>query len=96
MRKVLGSAVDDIAVSATKSMHGHLLGGTGAIESVATVLAIKHRLAPPTINVEKLDPEVTVDVVRDKPRELPQGPMVALNDSFGFGGHNVVVAFRSV
>ena len=73
-----------------------MLGGTGAIESVATVLAIKHRLAPPTINIDELDPEVTVDVVRDTPRELPQGPLAALNDSFGFGGHNVVVAFRSV
>jgi 3-oxoacyl-[acyl-carrier-protein] synthase II len=94
--KVLGRAADDVAVSATKSMHGHLLGGTGAIESVATVLALYHRQAPPTINVDELDPEVTLDVVRDKPRPLPEGQIAALNDSFGFGGHNVVVAFRSV
>ncbi|MFL6113669.1 MAG: beta-ketoacyl-ACP synthase II [Catenulispora sp.] len=94
--KVLGRAADDVAVSATKSMHGHLLGGTGAIESVATVLALHHRLAPPTINIDELDPEVTLDVVRDKPRALPEGQIAALNDSFGFGGHNVVVAFRSV
>ncbi|MEZ0109241.1 3-oxoacyl-[acyl-carrier-protein] synthase II [Catenulispora sp. EB89] len=95
-RKILGSAAEDVAVSATKSMHGHLLGGTGAIESVATVLALYHRQAPPTINIETLDPEVTLDIVRDKPRALPEGQIAALNDSFGFGGHNVVVAFRSV
>jgi len=95
-RKILGSAAEDVAVSATKSMHGHLLGGTGAIESVATVLALHHRQAPPTINIETLDPEVTLDIVRDKPRALPEGQIAALNDSFGFGGHNVVVAFRSV
>jgi len=94
--KVLGSAADDVAISATKSMHGHLLGGTGAIESVATVLALHHRMAPPTINVDELDPEISLDIVRDKPRALPEGPIAALNDSFGFGGHNVVVAFRSV
>jgi 3-oxoacyl-[acyl-carrier-protein] synthase II len=94
--KILGSAAEDVAISATKSMHGHLLGGTGAIESVATVLALHHRQAPPTINVDELDPEITLDVVRDKPRALPEGQIAALNDSFGFGGHNVVVAFRSV
>lgn len=94
--KILGSAADDVAISATKSMHGHLLGGTGAIESVATVLALHHRQAPPTINVEELDPEIALDIVRDKPRALPEGQIAALNDSFGFGGHNVVVAFRSV
>jgi 3-oxoacyl-[acyl-carrier-protein] synthase II len=94
--KVLGSAADDVAISATKSMHGHLLGGTGAIESVATVLALHHRLAPPTINIQELDPEINLDIVRDKPRALPEGQIAALNDSFGFGGHNVVVAFRSV
>jgi 3-oxoacyl-[acyl-carrier-protein] synthase II len=76
-------------------MHGHLLGGTGAVESVATVLALHHRTAPPTINVDDLDPEISLDIVRDKPRTLPDGPIAALNDSFGFGGHNVVVAFRS-
>jgi 3-oxoacyl-[acyl-carrier-protein] synthase II len=94
-RKILGTEAEDVAISATKSMHGHLLGGTGAIESVATVLALYHRQAPPTINITELDPEVTLDIVRDKPRALPEGQIAALNDSFGFGGHNVVVAFRS-
>jgi 3-oxoacyl-[acyl-carrier-protein] synthase II len=91
----LGEDAKHVAVSATKSMTGHLLGGAGAIESIFTVLAIHDRKAPPTINIENLDPVVVVDVVRDKPRELPEGPITALNDSFGFGGHNVVLVFAS-
>ncbi|KUJ66350.1 3-oxoacyl-ACP synthase [Streptomyces albus subsp. albus] len=96
LRKVLGDDVDHVAVSATKSMTGHLLGGAGGVETVASVLALHHRIAPPTINIENLDPEADADIVRDKPRELPQGTIAALNDSFGFGGHNVVLAFRTV
>ncbi|MEU4081185.1 beta-ketoacyl-[acyl-carrier-protein] synthase II [Streptomyces venezuelae] len=96
LRKVLGDDLDHVAISATKSMTGHLLGGAGGIETVATVLALHHRLAPPTINVAELDPEVEADIVRDTPRELPQGTIAAINNSFGFGGHNVVLAFRSV
>ena len=92
----LGVDVDHVAVSATKSMTGHLLGGAGAIESVFIVKALQERLAPPTINIENLDPEVTVDVVRDKARSLPAGQIAALNDSFGFGGHNVVLAFATL
>ena len=96
LRAALGSDADHVAVSATKSMTGHLLGGAGAIESVFIVKAIQERLAPPTINIENLDPAVTVDVVRDKARPLPAGDIAALNDSFGFGGHNVVLAFKSI
>ncbi len=96
LRKALGSDADHVAVSATKSMTGHLLGGAGAIESVFIVKALQDRLAPPTINIENLDPSVTVDVVRDTPRQLPAGDIAALNDSFGFGGHNVVLAFKSL
>ncbi len=91
----LGEHMSHVAVSATKSMTGHLLGGAGAIESVFVVLALKHRLAPPTINIENLDEAVKVDVVRDVPRPLPSGPIAAINDSFGFGGHNVVLIFKS-
>ncbi len=91
----LGSDIDHVAVSATKSMTGHLLGGAGAIETIFCVLALHHRLAPPTINIENLDPQVTIDVVRDHPRALPAGRIAALNDSFGFGGHNVVLVLRS-
>ncbi|MEO3973279.1 beta-ketoacyl-ACP synthase II [Streptomyces sp. CAU 1734] len=96
LRAVLGDDLDHVAVSATKSMTGHLLGGAGGIETVATVLALYHRLAPPTINVDELDEEIDADIVRGEPRPLPQGTIAAINNSFGFGGHNVVLAFRSV
>jgi len=96
LRAALGSDSDHVAVSATKSMTGHLLGGAGAIESVFLVKAIQDRMAPPTINIDNLDPAVTIDVVRDKPRALPVGDIAALNDSFGFGGHNVVLVFKSL
>jgi 3-oxoacyl-[acyl-carrier-protein] synthase II len=96
LREVLGSDLDHVAVSATKSMTGHLLGGAGGIETVATILALYHRTAPPTINITELDDEIDVDVVRDTPRPLPSGTISAINDSFGFGGHNVVLALRSV
>ncbi|MEF3115466.1 beta-ketoacyl-[acyl-carrier-protein] synthase family protein [Streptomyces chrestomyceticus] len=98
LRKVFGTDVDHMAVSATKSMTGHLLGGAGGVETVASVLAIHHRVAPPTINIENLDPEAAdADIVRDEKRALPaEGTIAVLNDSFGFGGHNVVLAFRTV
>ena len=96
LRLALGSDADHVAVSATKSMTGHLLGGAGAIESVFIVKALQERLAPPTINIENLDPAVTIDVVQNKARVLPAGQIAALNDSFGFGGHNVVLAFASI
>ena len=96
LRLALGKDSDHVAVSATKSMTGHLLGGAGAIESVFIVKALQERLAPPTINIENLDSAVTIDVVRDKPRQLPAGQIAALNDSFGFGGHNVVLAFATL
>lgn len=97
LRKVLGDDLDHIAISATKSMTGHLLGGAGGIETVATVLALYHRLAPPTINLDDIDDDIDADIVRNEPRKLPaEGPISAINNSFGFGGHNVSLAFRSV
>jgi len=95
LASALGTHISHVAVSATKSMTGHLLGGAGAIESIFCVLAMHHRKAPPTINIENLDEAVSVDVVRDKPRVLPAGQIACINDSFGFGGHNVVLIFRS-
>ncbi|MFM7463451.1 MAG: beta-ketoacyl-ACP synthase II [Actinomycetota bacterium] len=92
----LGSHLPNVLVSATKSMTGHLLGGAGAIESIFSVLALQERVAPPTINIDQLDPEISLNVVREKPRPLEGKRVVALNDSFGFGGHNVVVAFGSI
>ena len=75
-------------------MTGHLLGGTGAVESIATLLALRDGLVPPTINIDDLDDEVDLDIAQGEPRKLAGGPAAALNNSFGFGGHNVCVAFR--
>jgi 3-oxoacyl-[acyl-carrier-protein] synthase II len=94
IRRALGDAVDSVVVTSTKSMTGHLLGAAGALESIATVLAIRDRVVPPTINLD--DPEdVGLDIATTR-RDLPQGSIAALNNSFGFGGHNVAIAFRSV
>lgn len=95
LRVAFGDAVDQMAVSATKSMTGHLLGGSGAVEGVLAVLALTERVAPCTINLENQDPRIDLDVVTTA-RELPAGDMVAISNSFGFGGHNSVAAFRSV
>ncbi|WP_432544615.1 beta-ketoacyl-[acyl-carrier-protein] synthase family protein [Kineococcus sp. SYSU DK002] len=96
LRLALGDAVDGIAVSSTKSMTGHLLGAAGAVESIFTILALRDRLAPPTINVDDLDPQITLDVVRKDPRPLPAtGQLVGVNNAFGFGGHNVSAVFAS-
>ncbi|WP_084073354.1 beta-ketoacyl-ACP synthase II [Demequina sp. NBRC 110052] len=94
IRALLGSHADQVLLSATKSMTGHLLGGAGALESVFTIKALETRTAPPTINVDEPDPELQVDLVRDTPRALPaEGQLAAINNSFGFGGHNVAVVF---
>ncbi len=93
----LGTAASGVVVSATKSMTGHLLGGAGAVESVAAILALRERVAPPTINLEDPDDDAGVDIATE-PRELrPHGtaPMAVLNNSFGFGGHNVALAFTA-
>ena len=93
MRSALGNALDNVVVTATKSMTGHLLGGAGAVESVFTILGLKEGLIPPTINLDHQDPEIQVNVARIKPFKLPVGAHFALNNSFGFGGHNVCIAF---
>jgi 3-oxoacyl-[acyl-carrier-protein] synthase II len=93
IRNALGSAADGMILTSTKSMTGHLLGAAGALESVATVLALYNRVVPPTINLD--DPEDIGLDVAVKPRDLPEGDLAALNNSFGFGGHNVALAFRS-
>jgi 3-oxoacyl-[acyl-carrier-protein] synthase II len=95
IRAALGDATDGACVSGTKSMTGHLLGAAGAVEAIATILALHHRTAPATTNLEDIDDDVTLDVVRGEPRELPEGGL-GLNNSFGFGGHNVALAFRTV
>ena len=93
VRTALGAAAEGAVITSTKSMTGHLLGAAGALESVATVMALHGREVPPTINLD--DPEdVGLDLAVEA-RPLPDGDLAALNNSFGFGGHNVAVAFRS-
>ncbi|AFY35456.1 beta-ketoacyl-ACP synthase II [Calothrix sp. PCC 7507] len=92
MKKALGEHAYKVAISSTKSMTGHLLGGSGGIEAVATVLAIAHDQIPPTINIENLDPECDLDYVPNSSRA--QKIDVALSNSFGFGGHNVTLALK--
>jgi 3-oxoacyl-[acyl-carrier-protein] synthase II len=88
----LGRHAYRIPVSSTKSMTGHLLGGSGGIEAVAAVLTIGHNLVPPTINYSNPDPACDLDVVPNTARE--HNVNVVLSNSFGFGGHNVCLAFR--
>jgi 3-oxoacyl-[acyl-carrier-protein] synthase II len=95
LKSALGAHVDQVAVSATKSQTGHLLGASGAVEAVMTVLALRDRKAPLTINLTEQDPDIPLDVVT-APRDLPSGDIVALSNSFGFGGHNAVIVLRSV
>jgi 3-oxoacyl-[acyl-carrier-protein] synthase II len=95
LHATLGQHVDQVVVTSTKSMTGHLLGGAGALEAVAVVKAIETRTVPPTINLDNQDPEVDLDIAT-KARDLPVGDIAALNNSFGFGGANVAVAFGSV
>ncbi|MCP9802036.1 beta-ketoacyl-ACP synthase II [Cyanobium sp. T1G-Tous] len=92
IKSALGDRAYRIPVSSTKSMTGHLLGGSGGIEAVAAVLAIEHNLVPPTINYQNPDPACDLDVVPNQAREHTLN--VVLSNSFGFGGHNVCLAFR--
>jgi 3-oxoacyl-[acyl-carrier-protein] synthase II len=96
IRSAFGDAADSVAVTGTKSMTGHLLGAAGALESVLTVLALYERQVPATTNLDSPDPEIDLDVVRKEPRKLPDGDIAAMNNSFGFGGHNVSLLFRTV
>lgn len=94
LRRIFGTRVDDIPVSATKASTGHLLGGTGALEAMFTVLALRDRVAPPTINLTTQDPEVPFRL-SGQPTPLGEGPHRAISNSFGFGGHNAVAAFET-
>ncbi len=94
IKTALGNHAMAVPTSSTKSMTGHLLGGSGGIEAVACVLAIKHEIIPPTINYSNPDPDCDLDYVPNKAREKKLG--VVLSNSFGFGGHNVCLAFRQM
>ncbi len=90
IRAALGEHASSVIVNGTKSMTGHLLGGAGALETFATVMALRERRVPATINVEDMEPDLGIDVATSV-RELPEGDLAAINNSFGFGGHNVAV-----
>lgn len=94
IRQALGEGNTAI-VTGTKSMTGHLLGAAGALESLATVLALKNRQVPPTINLANPEPDLGIDIAANTARELPSGELAALNNSFGFGGPNVAIAFTN-
>jgi 3-oxoacyl-[acyl-carrier-protein] synthase II len=93
IRTALGTAADDVVVSATKGSTGHLLGAAGAVEAIATVLALRERSAPPTRNLADPDDDVDLDLARVEPRALPAGG-VGVSNAFGFGGHNISLVFR--
>ncbi len=100
IKEALGSAALNAVISATKSMTGHLIGGAGALESVASICALREGVAPPTINLDDLDDDIAsvgVDIATE-PRPLrasEHGRPAALNNSFGFGGHNVALVFTA-
>ena len=92
IKAALGDAAYNVALSSTKSMTGHIMGGTGAIESVFCTLAIRDQMMPPTINYETSDPECDLDVI---PNEARAGKVeICLNNAFGFGGHNAVLVIQ--
>ncbi|MAT17214.1 MAG: beta-ketoacyl-[acyl-carrier-protein] synthase II [Leifsonia sp.] len=91
---IFGERVKGIPVSATKAAHGHLLGGTGALEAIFTILAVQERQAPPTATLVDQDPEIPL-LVSAGVQKLGDEPQLAISNSFGFGGHNSVIAIRS-
>jgi 3-oxoacyl-[acyl-carrier-protein] synthase II len=95
IKKALGEEhAKKVCITATKSMTGHLLGGAGALESLITVLSLRDGIVPATANLDDLDDAVDLDIVRGENRKLPDGPIAALNNSFGFGGHNTSLVFQ--
>ena len=95
IKRVFGDHTQNLMVAATKSATGHLLGGAGAIEAIFTILALQEQLNPPTINLDDQDPAIDLNVPRT-PTKLARPDAVAISNSFGFGGHNAVLAFRNV
>jgi len=92
IKKLFGDHASKLSISSTKSMTGHLLGAAGVVESIACILALQNQIVPPTINIENIDPEIDVDVTPNTPKERPIE--YALNNGFGFGGHNGCLIFR--
>jgi 3-oxoacyl-[acyl-carrier-protein] synthase II len=95
LERVFGSHTEDLIVTATKSSTGHLLGGAGAVEAVFTILALREQTSPGTLNLDDQDPAIPLNVPK-KPHALSRRDAVAISNSFGFGGHNAVLAFKNV
>ncbi|MBB2985033.1 beta-ketoacyl-ACP synthase II [Terracoccus luteus] len=95
IKRAFGHRTDNLTVTATKSMTGHLLGAAGALEAIVTILSVHHRTVPATINLDEQDPEIALNVVTGEHQTLPDGDLAAMNNSFGFGGHNVALVVRS-
>ncbi|MFI6638792.1 beta-ketoacyl synthase N-terminal-like domain-containing protein [Streptomyces sp. NPDC050504] len=96
LRALFGRRLPEVPVCAPKSGMGHLQGAAGAVETVITALSLHHRTVPPTLNSYDTEEHVGLELVLDKPRPLPDGSLVALNNSLGFGGHNVAVVQRTL
>ena len=92
LKIALGEHAHKVAISSTKSMIGHLLGGAGAVEAIATLLIMKHGIVHPTINYETPDPNCDLDYVPNHARRMDV--RIAISNGFGFGGHNAVVALK--
>ena len=95
IHRVFGAQTENLVIAATKASTGHLLGGAGAIEAIFTILALKQQQVPPTINLDNQDPAIPLNVPRAIAR-LQRPEAVAISNSFGFGGHNAVLAFRNI
>jgi 3-oxoacyl-(acyl-carrier-protein) synthase len=93
IKLALGEEAYQVAVSSTKSMTGHMMGATGALEAIFCTLAIQNNLIPPTIKLQNPDPECDLDYVPNQAREAPV--QVAIDNAFGFGGQNAVLVFRA-
>ncbi|MEM2002075.1 MAG: beta-ACP synthase, partial [Candidatus Methanomethylicaceae archaeon] len=94
IKRLFGEHAYRLAVSSTKSQIGHLLGAAGAVEAIATLMALERGLLPPTINLDNPDPECDLDYVPNRAR--PAKVRVALSNSFGFGGHNSAIVLRRI
>ena len=91
---VFGEHIYDLNISSTKSMTGHLLGATGAVEALACILALTQGIVPPTINMEELDPEIDPKLNLTLNKAQHRDVKAAMSNTFGFGGHNSTVIFR--
>ncbi|MGN6414893.1 beta-ketoacyl-[acyl-carrier-protein] synthase family protein, partial [Flexivirga sp.] len=91
LKRALGAAMDDVCLTGTKSMTGHLLGAAGAIEAVILAQTLHYRKVPRTINTTEVDPQIDADLVIDANRELPEGDLAGMSNAFGFGGHNIAI-----